>query len=91
MAAVPVQDPDPVLPVAKHHEIFAQDSHRQGNVVELRGERHRLPIAAKQLAARSPGADVSQLFVHGWNVRQGVSLVGARIPAGWNVHGCVRP
>ena len=69
VAAVPVQDPDPALQIAEHDEVLAQDAHRERYVAELRGERHRLPVTAKQLATRSPGADMGQLFVLGRNVR----------------------
>ena len=91
MAAVPVQDPHPPLAVAKHDEILAQDPHRQGNLAQLRGQRDGLPVAAKQLAARSPGADMGKLLVDGGYVRQGMALIGARTPIGRDVHGCMRP
>ena len=91
MAAVPVQDPDPAIAIAKHDEVLAQDPHRQGNVAQLRGERDRLPVAAKQLASRSPGADMGKLLVDGGYVRQGMALIGARTPIGRDVHGCMRP
>ena len=91
VTAVPVQDPDPAFQVAKHHEVLAQDPHRQGNVAELRGERHRLPVAAEQLAARRPGTDMGQLLVLGRNAGQGVAAIRAGVPIRGDVHGYMMP
>ena len=80
VAAVPVQNRDAPLQIPEHDEVLAEDPHRERHVAELRGERHRLPVAAKQLAARRPGADVGQLLVFGRNVGQRVAPIGARTP-----------
>ena len=86
VAAVAVQDPDPALQVPEDDEILAEDPHRERHVVELRGERHRLPVATEQLAARRPGADVGELLVLGRRMGQRVAPVGARGSIGGDVH-----
>ena len=61
--AMAVQQPRPSGAVAKQHQVLAEDPHRQGQRAELLRHRHRLPVAAEILPARSARIDVGELRV----------------------------
>src|SRR5205085_4086535 len=63
VAAVPVEQPDAVAPVAEQDEVLAEHPDRERHVGELGAQRDRVPVAAQQLAAVRPSPDVGELRV----------------------------
>ena len=63
MCAVPTEQADLAALVAEDHQVFAEDADGNGEVLELRGHRHRMPEAAEIFAAGCAGAYMRQLLV----------------------------
>ena len=60
MRAVPMQETEAPRAVAKHHQVLAQEPHRQRRVLELRRDQERVPVAAQVFAARRARANLRQ-------------------------------
>src|SRR5262245_32613462 len=63
MAAAKKQHTRPALSVTETNQIFAENSHALGHILEIRRQTNRLPITPHQLAARRPRADACQLGI----------------------------
>ena len=44
--------------IAKHHQVFTQQTHGHGQVFELRGQQKRVPITAQVFATGGAGANL---------------------------------
>ncbi len=63
MRAMPVQQAQACRPVAKQHQVFTEDAHRQREIEHFARDRDRLPGAAQPFAARRAGADAGEFRV----------------------------
>jgi hypothetical protein len=90
MWTMQLQETDSAAPIAKHHQLLAEDLHPMGQVLQFVGEADRLPKAAQIFSARRIGTDMGEFYVFLGHLAMEVTTIWRRQNGGSGDH-CSTP